>query len=61
MKRAIEFAKEILRKEDAIRRTESPHLRQQYRRSIDKSKKELVFYCKCKNLDISEVFAVASK
>lgn len=61
MKSAVEFAKEMLRKEDAIRRTKSKHLKWQYRRNLKKAREELYFYCRCKNLKVSEVFELASK
>lgn len=61
MKAAIELAKEILRKEDAISRTKSGRLRWQYTRSINRDKTELQYYCRNRGLTISEVFKKAKK
>lgn len=61
MKQAIEFAREILRKEDAIRRTKSKNLKWQYGRNLVKSRKELRYYCKQKGIDVSEVLALAAQ
>ena len=61
MKQAIDLAKEILRKENAIRRTKSGRLVWQYTRSINRDKNELIFYCRERGLDIEEVFKKAKE
>lgn len=61
MKAAIELAKEILRKKEAIRRTQSEHLKRDYKKSVEADRNELLYYCRQKHLDVGEVFEKAQK
>lgn len=61
MKAAIDLAREILRKEEAIRITQSENLKRDYTKSIEDDKNELLFYCKIKGLSIAEVFRQAQE
>ena len=61
MKQAIDFAKEILRKKQAIRESKSIRLCRDYQKSVDKSIKELRYYCKTTGLNYRLVMAEASK
>ena len=60
MNKAVEFAKEILRKEKAVQKSESNKLKRDYNKGIASEKEELEFYCKCKKISISEVYEMAS-
>jgi membrane-bound inhibitor of C-type lysozyme len=59
MKRAVEFAKEIMRKEKALKVTKSDKLKQDYQKSVIRDRKELCYYCHTKNISINEVFKAA--
>ena len=47
---AITHAMEILRKEEAIRKTKSEKLKRDYSKNVKKSIKELKYYCKMNGL-----------
>ena len=59
MTEAVKFAKEIMRKKDAVKRTQSKHLKADYTKSIQKDVKELRQYCDAKGLNMKEVVARA--
>ena len=61
MKAATEIAKEILRKQEAIRKTKSTSLKIDYSKSIQRDENELLFYCRSRHLDVGEVFEKAKK
>lgn len=60
MNKAVEFAKEILRKEKAVQKSKSNKLKRDYNKGITSEKEELEFYCKCKGISVSEVYKMAS-
>ena len=55
MKQALKVVDEINRKKEAIRKTKSIHLRNQYHKSIRSDMFELRDYCKFKGIDFDEV------
>ena len=59
MNNAIEFAKEIERKKQAIKQSTSDNLKRQYRKSVNRSIKELKYYCNLRGLSINEVWKEA--
>ena len=59
MTEAVKFAKEIMRKKDAVKRTQSKYLKADYTKSIQKDVKELRQYCDAKGLNMKEVVARA--
>lgn len=59
MQKAIAFAKEILRKENAINITKSDKLKRDYRASLHKDRADLLYYCNCHNISVKEVFKAA--
>ena len=59
MTEAIKFAKEIMRKKDAVKRTNSIYLKRDYEKSIQEDIKELRFYCESKGLSMKEIVARA--
>jgi len=59
MTEAVKFAKEIMRKKDAVKRTQSKCLKADYTKSIQKDVKELRQYCDAKGLNMKEVIARA--
>lgn len=61
MEQAVEFAKEILRKEKAITVTKSDKLKRDYRTSVHRDRGDLLYYCKCNGLSIKEVFRLARR
>ena len=61
MKAATELAKEILRKQEAIRKSRSDNLKRDYKKSIESDRNELLYYCRERHLDVGEVFEKAQK
>ena len=59
MKRAVEFAQEILRKEKAIKVTKSDKLKRDYRASLDRDRVDLIYYCHYHKLSVKEVYKTA--
>lgn len=59
MEKAVEFAKEILRKEKAINVTKSDKLKRDYRASLHRDRGDLAYYCACKGLSVKDVFREA--
>lgn len=59
MNKAIEFAKEIVRKEMAISVTKSDKLKRDYSKSIKESTKDLRYYCKCRCISFEDVMKTA--
>lgn len=51
MLKALEFAQEIKRKQEAIKKSNSRHLKNDYSKSIKRDIKELKYYCKQKGID----------
>ena len=56
MSNAIKFAKEIYRKIKARKKTKSDKLKRDYAKSITRDYKELLYYCKVRNIPINEVW-----
>lgn len=56
---AINHAMEILRKEEAIRKTKSEKLKRDYSKNVKKSIKELKYYCKMNGLRFMDVMQKA--
>ena len=56
---AITHAMEILRKEEAIRKTKSEKLKRDYSKNVKKSIKELKYYCKINGLRFMDVMKKA--
>ena len=56
MKAAVEMAKGIRRKEEAIRKTKSWKLKKDLEKSNRRDKNELLFYCRSRGFTIDEVF-----
>lgn len=61
MKAATELAKRILEKENAIRKTKSQHLKNDFEKSLRRDKNELLFYCRSRGFTIDEVFEETKK
>jgi len=61
MKAAIDLARRILSKEEAIRKTKSQMLKNDLMKSIRNDKNELLFYCRSRGFTIDEVFKEAKK
>ena len=59
MTEAVKFAKEIMRKKDAVKRTQSEMLKRDYEKSIKDDVKELRYYCDSKGLNMKEIVARA--
>lgn len=59
MERAVEFAKEILRKEEAIQETKSDSLKRDYRIAVHRDRGELIYYCHALGLSVREVYRIA--
>lgn len=58
MRQAKEMVREINRKKQALRKTDSEYLKRDYSKSIKSDLKELKDYCKFKGFDIEEVLRV---
>jgi transposase InsO family protein len=61
MLKAIEFAKEILKKKHIAKTTESHTLKRDTEKCVHRSEKELRYYCKTKGLNYNSVMEVARK
>ena len=61
MNRAVEFAREILRKENAINTTGNDSLKRDYRMSVHRDRGDLIYYCHCKGLSVKEVYRLARR
>ena len=61
MKRAVEFAKEILRKQAAIEGSKSQKLKNDYSRSVKQDIRELKYYCYIQHLNFNKVIEEAGK
>ena len=59
MEKAVEFAREILRKEKAINVTKSDKLKRDYRASLHRDRGDLLYYCHCMGLKVEDVFRLA--
>lgn len=55
MKQAIIFAKEIKRKQEAVERTKSNYLKNDYSKSIYADIQELYTYCQYRDIDFADV------
>ena len=55
MKQALKLVDEINRKNEAIRKTKSAYLRNDYYKSVRSDMFELRDYCKFKGLDFNEI------
>lgn len=56
---AVKFAREIIRKREASKKTKSDLLRRDYEKSIQRDQKELIFYAKAKGLDMTAIWEAA--
>lgn len=61
MKQALSFAKEILRKQEAISRSNRVTLKRDYYKSIKQDTKDLKYYCSIKGLDYRQVMEWAGQ
>lgn len=61
MDKAVDFAKEIVRKEKAVIASNSEKLKREYGKSIKSSMKELEYYCKCFKITVDEVMEKARR
>ena len=59
MRNAVEFARLILRKQEAIKRTTSPFLQRDYKKSIDNDIRELKFYCGERGFNYGDIMRLA--
>lgn len=59
MEKAVEFAREILRKEKAINETNSDKLKRDYRLSLHRDRGDLIYYCHCMGLSVRDVYREA--
>lgn len=59
MREAVSFAREIIRKREASKKTKSEKLRRDYEKSIQRDQKELIFYAKAKGLDMKAIWEAA--
>lgn len=61
MKQAVDFAKEILRKQKAIETSSSQKLKNDYSRSVKQDIRDLKYYCYRRNLNYEEVMKQARR
>ena len=61
MKQAVDFAKEILRKQAAIEASSSQKLKNDYSRSVKQDIRDLKYYCYRRNLNYNEVMIKARR
>lgn len=61
MKQAVKFAREILRKEQAIGKSKSDKLKRDYRTALHREREELSYYCQCKGLSAKKVYEKAKE
>ncbi len=61
MECAVGFAKEIIRKREAVNATKSQKLKHDYNKSINADMNDLLFYVQCHRLDMSEIWNKAFK
>lgn len=57
MNKALEFAKEIKEKEEAVKKSNSDYFKRDYRKSIERDRKELKYYCKQKDIDFDKLMS----
>ena len=56
MEEAIKFAKEIIRKREAVYKTKSPRLKHDYNKSINRDMNDLIYYASKHNLSMQEIW-----
>lgn len=56
MNEAVRFAREIIRKRRALYNTKSKKLKNDYEKSIQRDMDDLLFYVRCHNIEMSEVW-----
>lgn len=54
--RAVEFAKEIIRKRKAVIHSDSLTLKHDYNKSINSDMQDIIFYAQCHHLDMQQVW-----
>lgn len=59
MRKAIDFAREIVRKKQVVRGCKSASLHRDYQKSVDRSVRELRYYCKEKGLNYRKIMVKA--
>lgn len=59
MNKAIEYAKDIIRKQKVLDTTTNFYVKRDYSKSIRRSAKELKYYCKAKGISYEAVFSKA--
>lgn len=61
MRKALEFVQEIKRKQEAIEKTNSRHLINDYKKSIKRDIKELKYYCEIKGIDYNQLMPFSNE
>lgn len=56
MKQAKKEVEEIKRLYEAMKKTKSMYLKNDYAKAIHNKKDELKFYCKCKKINLRDLF-----
>lgn len=59
MQKAVELATEILKKSQIVQDTSSNRLKKDLQKNVNRIRKELLYYCRCKNIDIKDVITKA--
>lgn len=59
MDKAVEFAREILRKEKALGVTQSKKLKHDYSTSLRRDRGDLIYYCQCKGISVRDAYTKA--
>jgi hypothetical protein len=56
LKQALKEVEEIKQLYEVMNKTKSMYLKNDYAKAIHNKKEELKFYCKCKKIDIRDLF-----
>jgi hypothetical protein len=56
LKQALKEVEEIKRLYEAMKKTKSMYLKNDYAKAIHNKKEELKFYCKCKKIYLRDLF-----
>lgn len=56
---AVKFAREIIRKREASKKTKSEKLRRDYEKSIQRDQRDLVYYAQARGLDMRAIWEAA--
>lgn len=56
---AVKFAREIIRKREASKKTKSEKLRRDYEKSIQRDQRDLVYYAQVRGLNMKAIWEAA--